>query len=70
MPSDKVTTFADLKDYQEGIPLLTSDPTAAKFKISEIRGHLVDLPLNFLMNEILTPNPRSLEGIAPTSLWT
>ena len=52
------------------MPLLTSDPTTAILKMNEIKGHIVDLPLNFLKNEVLTPDPMSLEGMAPTSMWT
>jgi hypothetical protein len=35
-----------------------------------LQGYLVNLPLQFLSSEVLTPNSTSVEGIMPTALWT
>ncbi|KAJ1525142.1 hypothetical protein ONE63_009978 [Megalurothrips usitatus] len=70
IPSDQADSFASLKKYQEEVALCHSDPVAAAKKLEGIRGHLVKLPLEFLSKEVLTPNPSSVTGMMPTSLWT
>ncbi|XP_020282549.1 phospholipase D1 isoform X2 [Pseudomyrmex gracilis] len=70
IPTDKVVNFAMLKQYQDKIPLSSSDPLLAQEMAESIKGHLVDLPLNFLCNEELKPATATVEGIMPTSLWT
>lgn len=35
-----------------------------------LQGHLVNLPLDFLNKEVLTPPGTSKEGLIPTSVWT
>ncbi|XP_012261590.2 phospholipase D2 [Athalia rosae] len=69
IPTDAVVNFSVLKSYQGETPLCLSDPIASNQLVTKIRGHLVDLPLNFLCNEVLTPNAATMEGILPTSLW-
>ncbi|XP_045492782.1 phospholipase D2 isoform X2 [Colias croceus] len=72
IPTDSVHTFAELKKYQEenSETLWRKDPALANRKIDLIQGLVVDLPLNFLCNETLTPRNTSMEGMMPTSLWT
>ncbi|CAB3220831.1 unnamed protein product [Arctia plantaginis] len=72
IPTDRVHTFAELKKYQEEHheSLWHSDPTLANRKIDLIQGYLVDMPLEFLCNEVLTPRTVTMEGMMPTSLWT
>lgn len=70
IPSNKVVNFAMLKLYQNEIPLCSSDPILAQQMLLNIRGHLVDMPLNFLCNETLKPTAGTVEGMMPTSLWT
>lgn len=70
IPSDRVTNFQSLKRYQDEIPLCCTEPISAAKLLQGIQGHLVMLPLNFLCNEVLTPNASSVTGMMPTSLWT
>ncbi|KAM3968327.1 phospholipase D [Aphomia sociella] len=72
IPTDAVSTFAELKKYQEENreTLWHVDRALANRKIDVIQGYLVDMPLNFLCNENLTPRNTSVEGILPTALWT
>ncbi|KAL4704091.1 hypothetical protein ACJJTC_016349 [Scirpophaga incertulas] len=72
IPTDAVHNFAELKRYQEEHceSLWHKDRALANRKIDLIQGHLVDLPLDFLCNEVLTPKNTSMEGMMPTSLWT
>ncbi|XP_054268857.1 phospholipase D1-like [Macrosteles quadrilineatus] len=70
IPSDEVTNFQTLRLYQDKMPLHCTDPSFAEKLMQDIKGHLVMLPLNFLRDEILTPNPSSVNGMMPTTLWT
>ncbi|XP_043289715.1 phospholipase D2-like isoform X2 [Venturia canescens] len=69
IPSDKVMSFAALKLYQSETPLCQSNTDLAQQLLADVKGHLVDLPLDFLAYETLTPAIRSVEGMLPTSLW-
>lgn len=71
IPSDNVRNFPTLKKYNaDDIALCKKDPDAAEEKLKKIRGFLVDLPLDFLCEEILTPPNLSREGIVSNNLWT
>ncbi|KAJ2950831.1 hypothetical protein O0L34_g9102 [Tuta absoluta] len=72
IPTNAVHSFAEFKKYQEEHPetLWHKDPALANRKIDLIRGYLVDMPLDFLCNEVLTPRNTSMEGMMPTALWT
>ncbi|XP_011637946.1 phospholipase D2 isoform X3 [Pogonomyrmex barbatus] len=71
IPSDKVVNFAILRQYQEKLPLSISNPLLAQeMTDKDIKGYLVDLPLNFLCNEDLKPAVGTVEGMMPTALWT
>ncbi|XP_074110458.1 phospholipase D isoform X1 [Cotesia typhae] len=70
IPSNEVTDFKSLDNYLQQVSLSTSDPIAAQEMLMNIRGHLVDLPLEFLKDETLTPAAGTVVGIMPTSLWT
>ncbi|XP_076175598.1 phospholipase D isoform X3 [Ptiloglossa arizonensis] len=70
IPTDKVVNFSILKQYQAEEPLCLSDPLQAQEMVDQIKGHLVNMPLNFLCNEDLKPAASTVEGIMPTALWT
>ncbi|PNF35047.1 hypothetical protein B7P43_G09457 [Cryptotermes secundus] len=70
IPSDSVADFQSLRRYQEEPLLCYSDPLLARKKLEDVKGNLVNLPLQFLSSEVLTPNSASVEGIMPTALWT
>lgn len=72
LPTDRVHSFSELKKYQEEHreTLWHSDRSLANRKIDVIRGYVVDMPLLFLCNEVLTPRNITMEGMMPTSLWT
>lgn len=69
IPTNNTETFVQLKNYLEEKPLCQTDVTAAEERIKQIEGYLVDLPLEFLKKEVLTPPATSKEGIMPISLW-
>uniref|UniRef100_A0A8W7P8G3 Phospholipase n=2 Tax=Anopheles coluzzii TaxID=1518534 RepID=A0A8W7P8G3_ANOCL len=70
IPSDNVQSFAMMKRFLEDKSLLQSNPEGIQQAVERIEGYLVDLPLKFLCNEILTPPNTSKEGIMPTYMWT
>lgn len=70
IPTDNVVNFSMLKIYQNETPLCSCDSEMAMTMLTEIKGHLVDMPLKFLCNETLKPTAGTVEGMMPTSLWT
>ncbi|XP_078037122.1 phospholipase D isoform X2 [Augochlora pura] len=70
IPTDKVVNFSMLRQYQNEESLCSSDPQLAQEMVGRIKGHLVNMPLNFLCNEDLKPAASTVEGIMPTALWT
>lgn len=70
IPNDSVRNFVTLKKYSDDTALCKSNPDEAEIKLKDIKGFLVDLPLNFLCEEILTPSNLSREGVLSTNLWT
>jgi phospholipase D1/2 len=70
IPSDLIRNFLTLKKNNEEPALCKSNPDAASEKVKGIQGLLVDFPLNFLCDEILTPSNLSREGIVGMTLWT
>ena len=64
-------TIAQMKKYGEDpVAICKQNIPLAMEMLEEIQGNLVDLPLEFLVKETLTPPVNSKEGIMPTSLWT
>nr|CAD7425001.1 unnamed protein product [Timema monikensis] len=70
IPTDQATDFQALRKYQCEDSTCYTDPPLASKMLEKVKGHLVNLPLHFLENEVLTPNPSSVQGMMPTSLWT
>ncbi|XP_053683600.1 phospholipase D2 [Sabethes cyaneus] len=70
IPSDNVQSFVMLKKFLEEKSLAQTDPEGTQKALQRIEGNLVDLPLKFLGNEVLTPPGTSREGIMPTYMWT
>lgn len=69
--SDNVRNFATLKKYNSyEAALCKHDPDEAEQRLRNVKGFLVDLPLNFLCEEILTPPSFSREGLVSNNLWT
>ncbi|XP_014254858.1 phospholipase D2 isoform X2 [Cimex lectularius] len=69
IPSDQIKTFKDLNN-EIYYPKCLYDPEAAVKDLEGVQGHLVMFPLEFLKDEVLTPNPMGVQGMLPTSLWT
>lgn len=70
IPNDFVRSFVTFKKYNDEPALCKTDPVEAEKRLKDIKGFLVDLPLNFLDQEILTPPTTSKEGLMGMNLWT
>lgn len=70
IPNDKIRNFLSLRKYNDEPALCKSNPDEAEEKLKDIKGFLVDLPLNFLCEEVLTPSNLSREGIIGMNVWT
>ncbi|XP_070504074.1 phospholipase D1-like isoform X4 [Chironomus tepperi] len=70
IPNNAVRTIATLKKYNDEPALSKADPEKAAEKLKSIQGYLVDLPLDFLCDEDLTPPTASKEGILSHAVWT
>src|SRR5690349_753451 len=51
IPNDSVRNFVTLKKYNDESALCKSNPEEAEAKLKDVRGFLVDLPLDFLCEE-------------------
>ncbi|XP_076810877.1 phospholipase D1-like isoform X2 [Clavelina lepadiformis] len=69
VPSDYIRTLENIPEFQKG-QLVEQDAEAAEKELLKVNGYLVLLPLLFLIDEDLTPDVMTKEGIAPTNLWT
>ncbi|CAO1442602.1 unnamed protein product [Diamesa serratosioi] len=70
IPNNCIKTLSDFKKNNGKPALCRTNLKAALEKLQNIYGFLVDFPLDFLVNEILTPPSTSKEGFMPKSLWT
>lgn len=70
IPSDSVRTFAGLREFTAIPGLAETDPDQARTELREVKGHLVDMPMDFLAEESLTPAPGTKEALMPVALWT
>lgn len=70
IPNNKIRNFATLRKNNDEPALCKSDPEEAEERLKAVKGFLVDLPLDFLCEEILTPGFATKEGIVGMNLWT
>lgn len=70
IPSNSLRNFVSLKKNNDEPPLSRSNPEEAEAKLKAVKGFLVDMPLDFLCEEILTPSNLAKEGILGMTLWT
>jgi phospholipase D1/2 len=70
VPTDLVKSFRQMEEYQNSHTMALTNPTAARLMLKDVRGYLVNLPLEFLSEENLLPGANTREGLMPTQLWT
>ncbi|CAF4827457.1 unnamed protein product, partial [Rotaria sp. Silwood1] len=70
LPTNRVKTFTEVENYVQPPKLRDTDPLTAHEKCKQIKGFVVEFPLEFLADDFLMPNWTTSEGIAPILLWT
>nr|XP_056719556.1 phospholipase D2 [Euleptes europaea] len=70
LPSNAVRSLRALRDYASVENLASVSPNLARENLQQVRGHLVQFPLDFLAEESLLPALSSKEGMIPTVVWT
>ncbi|XP_054851085.1 phospholipase D2 [Eublepharis macularius] len=70
LPTDAVRSLRALRDYVSVKNLASISPHLAHEHLQQIRGHLVQFPLDFLAEESLLPAMSSKEGMIPMAVWT
>lgn len=69
-PTDYVETFDEFQKWTSQIPMSEYSPQQAEERIRDLKGVLVDFPLNFLCRAVLTPGITSKEGLVPSAVFT
>ncbi|PAV76032.1 hypothetical protein WR25_02848 [Diploscapter pachys] len=69
-PTDHVETFEEYKKWKSQMPLAEYSPQQAEEKLRDLRGVLVEFPMNFLSKAVLTPSFLSKEGLVSKDLFT
>ncbi|XP_072006076.1 phospholipase D2 isoform X2 [Engystomops pustulosus] len=70
LPSNAVQSHRVRQVYTSIPSLASTDPHLAQETLTRVRGHLVEFPLYFLLDESLLPPLNSKEGVIPTEVWT
>ncbi|CAN8023023.1 unnamed protein product [Ixodes persulcatus] len=69
-PCDKARSFSALREFTAIQGLADTNPDLARTELREVRGHLVEMPKEFLAEESLTPASGTKEALMPVALWT
>ncbi|XP_073510611.1 phospholipase D2 isoform X2 [Phyllobates terribilis] len=70
LPTNAVQSHRVRQAYTTMPSLASTDPDLSRQILARVRGHLVDFPLYFLVEENLLPPLNSKEGVIPTEVWT
>lgn len=71
LPSDEVRMLSQIPDYMAKDKLHRTDPSLARLKLEQIDGHLVNLPLHFLIDEtVLSNNYNAHDHLIPQIVYT
>ncbi|KAM7299428.1 phospholipase D2 isoform X2 [Ixodes scapularis] len=70
IPCDKARSFSGLREFTAIQGLADTNPDLARTELREVRGHLVEMPKEFLAEESLTPASGTKEALMPVALWT
>ncbi|KAK7063196.1 Phospholipase D, partial [Halocaridina rubra] len=69
-PCDSAKTFEDVNRLRNKSSLADIDPSEAHRRLKNIKGHLVQFPLEFLCDEMLKPGVGTKEYLLPMEMWT
>ncbi|CAB3404351.1 unnamed protein product [Caenorhabditis bovis] len=69
-PTDNVETFEEFERWTSHMPMSEYAPQQAEERVRDLRGTLVDFPLNFLRKSTLAPGITTKEGLIPNNVFT
>ncbi|KAK8734536.1 hypothetical protein OTU49_005869 [Cherax quadricarinatus] len=69
-PCNSATTFEAVDKLRQTTSLAEVNPTDAQARLSQVQGHLVQFPLDFLKDEALKPGVGTKEFLLPMETWT
>lgn len=70
IPTNEIRTLANISQYMNLPKLNKVDPIRAQQRLETVQGHLVRLPLNFLIDEEDHTAGNAQDHLIPTVLWT
>ncbi|XP_057313653.1 phospholipase D1-like [Hydractinia symbiolongicarpus] len=70
LPTQEVKSFVELEQYKKINGLNINDPVQARSMLKNIRGFLVEKPLDFLLHQNLWPAAGTNESLVPTKVFT
>ncbi|UJR34309.1 hypothetical protein I4U23_021712 [Adineta vaga] len=70
LPTNNIRLFTEVEGYTQKPKFKETDPLAAHEKCKQIKGFVVQFPLDFLADDVLMPKWNTSEGMAPILLWT
>jgi len=70
LPTNNIKSFMDLKGHKDSPGLSVTDIVTARAKLKEIRGFLVEKPIDFLEQQSLWPGKGTNEYLVPTKVYT
>jgi phospholipase D1/2 len=70
IPTEEITSNQELKEHQKKPMMAQTDPERARKELKKVKGHIVLMPLQFLVRENLAPAVGTKEAFVPTIVWT
>ncbi|CAF4325543.1 unnamed protein product, partial [Rotaria sp. Silwood2] len=63
LPTNRVKNFVEVEDYVQQVKLRDIDPLTAHEKCKQIKGFIVEFPLEFFANDFIMPRWTTSEGL-------
>ncbi|XP_069805501.1 phospholipase D2 isoform X2 [Dendropsophus ebraccatus] len=70
LPTNAVQSHRVRQTYTAIPNLASTNPSLSRELLTRVKGHVVEFPLYFLIEENLLPPLSSKEGVIPTEVWT
>ncbi|KAM3927273.1 phospholipase D2 isoform 1-T3 [Leptodactylus fuscus] len=70
LPTNGVQSHRVRQAYTSVPSMASTNPSLSREMLARVKGHLVEFPLYFLVEEYLLPPLNSKEGVIPTEVWT
>lgn len=70
IPTDEIKSVSQISEYINKAKLYKVDIAKAQERLKSIQGHLVNLPLEFLIKELVPVNYSAQDHFIPQIIWT